>query len=120
MSFTNQNNRKKSSPLTDPCGSSRRHFLKGAATVALGGCGAAAAVQGLAAAECASTAPQGDDPKMTGQGCQRMPLAQLRKWESLGYGMFIHFGMSTFVQNELPDGKAPAAAYAPDRLDVDQ
>jgi alpha-L-fucosidase len=34
--------------------------------------------------------------------------------------MFIHFGMSTYVQNELPDGKAPAAAYAPDRLDVDQ
>lgn len=34
--------------------------------------------------------------------------------------MFVHFGMSTFVANELPDGKAPASAYAPDRLDVGQ
>ena len=34
--------------------------------------------------------------------------------------MFIHFGMSTYLQSELPDGKAPAATYAPDRLDVDQ
>ena len=53
-------------------------------------------------------------------GAQRLSLAQLQKWESLQYGMFIHFGMSTFVQNELPDGKAPATAYAPDRLNVDQ
>jgi len=34
--------------------------------------------------------------------------------------MFIHFGMSTFLGQELPDGRAPAATYAPDRLDVDQ
>jgi len=54
------------------------------------------------------------------RGSQRLSLEQLRKWEAMGYGMFIHFGMSTFVQNELPDGKAPATAYAPDRLDVDQ
>ena len=53
-------------------------------------------------------------------GGQRLSLDQLKKWESLGYGMFIHFGMSTFTQSELPDGKAPAALYAPDRLDVDQ
>lgn len=54
------------------------------------------------------------------KGSQRLALDQLRKWESLGYGMFIHFGMSTFVGNELPDGKAPAATFAPDKLDVDQ
>jgi len=54
------------------------------------------------------------------RGNQRLSLDQLKSWESLGYGMFIHFGMSTFVQNELPDGKAPATTYAPDRLDVDQ
>jgi len=53
-------------------------------------------------------------------GDQRLSLERLHKWESLGYGMFIHFGMSTYVTNELPDGKAPAATYAPDRLDVDQ
>ena len=34
--------------------------------------------------------------------------------------MFIHFGMSTFVGKELPDGHAPATLYAPDALDVDQ
>jgi alpha-L-fucosidase len=34
--------------------------------------------------------------------------------------MFLCFGMSTYVQKEFPDGKDPAATYAPDRLDVDQ
>lgn len=54
------------------------------------------------------------------RGNQRLPLERLKQWESLGYGMFIHFGMSTYVDDELPDGKAPAETYAPDRLDVDQ
>jgi len=54
------------------------------------------------------------------RGKQRLDLAPLQAWEGLGYGMFIHYGMSTFVENELPDGKAPATTYAPDRLDVDQ
>src|SRR5438093_1302814 len=43
-----------------------------------------------------------------------------RRWESLGYGMFIHFGMSTFVGKELPGGQDPSSTYAPDKLDVDQ
>ena len=39
--------------------------------------------------------------------------------------MFIHFGMSTYVNLEgkvffKPDGTDPAAGYAPDKLDVDQ
>src|SRR5437868_4833758 len=34
--------------------------------------------------------------------------------------MFIHFGMSTFLGQEIPDGKAPSTAYVPDKLDVDQ
>jgi alpha-L-fucosidase len=34
--------------------------------------------------------------------------------------MFIHFGMSTYLGQELPDGKAPASTYNPDKLDVDQ
>ena len=53
-------------------------------------------------------------------GAQRLSLAKLQAWEALGYGMFIHFGMSTFVAQEIPDGKAPASAYNPDKLDVDQ
>ena len=53
-------------------------------------------------------------------GAQRLSLAKLKDWERLGYGMFIHFGMSTFVGNELPDGKQPAATYNPEKLDVGQ
>ncbi len=34
--------------------------------------------------------------------------------------MFIHFGMSTFLGIENPDGKAPATTYAPAKLDVAQ
>lgn len=54
------------------------------------------------------------------RGDQRLSIEQLRKWESLGYGLFIHFGMSTFDGNDHSDGKTPAALYAPDKLDVDQ
>jgi alpha-L-fucosidase len=53
-------------------------------------------------------------------GQQRLPIDALRSWEALGYGMFIHFGMSTFVGRELPSGNEPSALYAPDKLDVDQ
>jgi alpha-L-fucosidase len=54
------------------------------------------------------------------KGSQRLSLAKLQAWEKLGYGMFIHFGMSTFTASELPDGKAPSTLYAPDKLDVEQ
>ena len=63
-------------------------------------------------------APPAATPPETGG--QRLSVAKLRAWEALGYGMFIHFGMSTFVGQELPDGKVPASTYNPDRLDVDQ
>ena len=53
-------------------------------------------------------------------GAQRLSLDQLQCWEALKFGMFIHFGMSTFVGEELPDGSHPSTVYAPDRLDVDQ
>jgi alpha-L-fucosidase len=53
-------------------------------------------------------------------GAQRLSLAKLQAWEALGYGMFLHFGMSTFVGQELPDGKPPASTYNPAKLDVDQ
>ena len=53
-------------------------------------------------------------------GAQRLSVERLKSWEALGYGMFIHFGMSTFDGKELSDGRAPATLYAPDALDVDQ
>lgn len=51
---------------------------------------------------------------------QRLSLDKLHAFEGLGYGMFIHYGMSTFVMNELPDGKHPPSTYAPTKLDVGQ
>lgn len=53
-------------------------------------------------------------------GAQRLSLAQLQQWEALRYGMFIHFGMSTFDGEELSTGTAPSTLYAPDQLDVAQ
>lgn len=53
-------------------------------------------------------------------GSQRLSLDQLHRWEALKFGMFIHFGMSTFDGQELSKGDLPATDYAPDRLDVDQ
>jgi alpha-L-fucosidase len=63
--------------------------------------------------------------KDTFRGAQRLSIEQLQAWERLGYGMFIHFGMSTYVNLEgkvffKPDGSDPAARYNPDKLDVDQ
>jgi alpha-L-fucosidase len=58
--------------------------------------------------------------KTTEKGAQRHSLKKLHKFESLGFGMFIHFGMSTFVAQECPDGKEPSKTYAPDKLDVEQ
>lgn len=54
------------------------------------------------------------------QGAQRLSLKQLHAWEALGYGMFIHFGMSTFDGDELSKGDKPSLFYRPDKLDVDQ
>jgi len=70
-----------------------------------------------AAAAMPARAATADEPK---RGAQRLSLERLRAWEALGYGIFIHFGMSTFDGNELSDGKAEASLYAPDALDVDQ
>jgi len=53
-------------------------------------------------------------------GAQRLTPEQLQKWEALKFGMFIHFGMSTYDGKELSNGDAPSALYAPDKLDVDQ
>jgi len=54
------------------------------------------------------------------QGSQRLSLEQLGQWEALRFGMFIHFGMSTFDGKEISPGDQPSTLYAPDQLDVDQ
>lgn len=54
------------------------------------------------------------------KGAQRLSVERLRQFEALGYGMFIHFGMSTFSGKELGTGQDPPALYNPDKLDVDQ
>ncbi len=53
-------------------------------------------------------------------GSQRLSLERLHRWEGLGFGMFIHFGMSTFDNQEFSSGNSPSSLYAPDQLDVDQ
>jgi alpha-L-fucosidase len=53
-------------------------------------------------------------------GTQRLSVDQLQRWEALKFGMFISFGMSTYVGAELPSGDDPSTLYAPDQLDVDQ
>jgi alpha-L-fucosidase len=53
-------------------------------------------------------------------GAQRLSIQQLQQWEALKFGMFIHYGMSTYTGTELPLGHEPSTLYAPDRLDVDQ
>ncbi len=37
-----------------------------------------------------------------------------------GYGMFIHFGINTFIDKEWSDGTVPASVYHPTKLDPDQ
>ena len=44
----------------------------------------------------------------------------LAEWEGYKYGMFIHYGMSTFTGKEFGETPAESAVYAPTRLDVDQ
>jgi alpha-L-fucosidase len=81
--------------------------------------GAVAIPATVAAAQTTPPAP-GSAAVPERRGSQRLTVERLKEWEALRYGMFIHFGMSTFVEAELPSGQDPAAAYAPDKLDVEQ
>ncbi|PZX51373.1 alpha-L-fucosidase [Algoriphagus chordae] len=45
--------------------------------------------------------------------------AQLKQIERK-YGMFIHFGINTFHDQEWTDGSKPASSYAPTAIDADQ
>jgi alpha-L-fucosidase len=51
---------------------------------------------------------------------QRLSMDRIRAFEALKYGMFVHFGMSTYDGVELSKGDWPATAYNPEKLDVDQ
>lgn len=110
----------------NPINLSRREFVR---TSALAGAVLAmnASLRGKPLAERPIPA-RGEDFALRGQtddagklpGAQRLPVKALQKWEAMKYGMFIHFGLSTFVSAELPSGDDPSTVYAPDRLDVDQ
>ena len=43
-----------------------------------------------------------------------------RAMQERGYGMFVHFGVNTYGQQEWSDGSIPASAYRPEKLDCDQ
>lgn len=62
--------------------------------------------------------PKQDHSKV--QYAQRLSVEKLKEWQNLKYGMFIHFGMSTYLGEELPDGNASLDTYAPTELDVAQ
>lgn len=49
-----------------------------------------------------------------------LPNATQKAMLERGYGMFIHFGVNTFSGDEWSDGKIPASAYNPAKLDCDQ
>jgi alpha-L-fucosidase len=44
----------------------------------------------------------------------------IQTWRGLKYGMFIHYGMSTFDGVELSDGKSPPSMFKPTNQDVEQ
>jgi len=44
----------------------------------------------------------------------------ISQFQELKYGMFIHYGMSTFTGREIDAGDMPSDTYAPTDLDVDQ
>jgi alpha-L-fucosidase len=107
---------------------SRRRFLQTAAL------GSAALVAARAQSRAQSPAKEPPIPARAGgvptrpadpgvdtrTGKQRLSVAALQQWEAMRFGMFIHFGMSTYVSAELPSGSDPSTKYAPDKLDVDQ
>lgn len=88
----------------------RRGFVAGASA------GAAAAL--ASCLRTTPTRPAGPGAPPAARYAQRLPIVRLQAWEALRYGMFIHFGISTFLGQEIPDGLARATTYAPDRLDV--
>ncbi len=106
---------------------SRREFLR---TSTLAGAAALTAPQILAQSPAMNPLPPkgagvqvripGVPEESKAPGAQRLSVAALQRWEAMKFGMFIHFGLSTFAQSEKPTGTDPSSLYAPDKLDVDQ
>ena len=55
--------------------------------------------------------------KIVSANCPNQTQLEMQK---RGYGMFIHFGINTFVDKEWSDGTIPVDKYCPDSLDCDQ
>jgi alpha-L-fucosidase len=51
---------------------------------------------------------------------QPQPSDAQRAWMSLGFGMFIHFGINTYYDMEWSDGTLDPSAFNPTDLDTDQ
>ncbi|WP_372489970.1 alpha-L-fucosidase [Chitinophaga sedimenti] len=55
---------------------------------------------------------------------QSISAEQLRKdqqdFVNLGFGMFIHYGIATYVDDDWADPDAPASLFNPKKLDADQ
>ena len=96
---------------------SRRAFLQSTAAVGAALLAGRAGAQN-AAAPAIPTRVAGDDgtarrarPEDDLQtGAQRLSVAALKKWEAMKFGMFIHFGMSTFAGAEAPKWSTPTAS----------
>jgi hypothetical protein len=41
-------------------------------------------------------------------------------WQRMGLGMFVHFGLNTFADQEWSDGTLPPTLFDPDDLDARQ
>lgn len=54
------------------------------------------------------------------RGNQRLSLDQLKTWQATGFGVFLHFGMSTYDGEEFSPGDSSPGLYRPEALDVDQ
>jgi len=94
---------------------SRRDFVRNATMLA-----AAVPLGAASVAPTDPTAVPDTSAPVDTKGQQRLSIERLKVWEDLGYGMFLHYGMSTFSGKELSDGNSPASLYAPTNLDVDQ
>ena len=98
--------------------SNRRNFLKSSVAFASGVGSGLGFTENLFASTGISSIQKNETK--SNKGVQRLPIERLKEWETLQYGMFIHFGMSTFSGEELGTGKDPNSLYNPTKLDVDQ
>jgi len=61
------------------------------------------------------------DPSADAAGHQRMSIERLDRWRAMDYGMFIHYGLATFMTGGLGSAEQPPVTdYEPSALDVEQ